>query len=205
MNSEEKCIKTLIERAIRMEIEALEELKRMFKTYAEAKYWIIIGKNYGNQHFDEYICKVEEGVLKSIKKFEGSTREAFCLYVNTCITNIAKNYFRDFIKYKYKFISLNKIYDDANVSNYCLRNGNIEDLVVSKITKDEILFEHMLPELPDAERAAVLRKMREIETVGEYAKRVSCAENTIRAHESKAIKKMKQKAVDKKLKELYHL
>lgn len=73
------------------------------------------------------------------------------------------------------------------------------------MAKNEILFDHMLPELSAAERDAILRRIRDIETVEEYAKRVECTENTIRARESKAIKKMKEKAAYKRLKELYHL
>lgn len=205
MSCEKKHIKTLIERAIKMEIEALKELYHMFYEYSKAKYQIIIGDIYGNHYFEDYISKVIDEVLKSIKKFRGSGRKAFCLYVNTCITNIAINFCRDHIKYKYKFISLDEMLDDITVSNYYLKNGNIEDLVVSKIAKYEILFTHILPELTNSERAAILRKIKDVETVEEYAQKVSCVESTIRSHESKALKKMKEKAATMKLKELYHL
>jgi hypothetical protein len=205
MNCEKNGIKALIEKAIRMEIQALKELNNMFYDYALGTYRITIGNTYGNQYFDDYIGKVTDGVLKSIKNFRGSSREAFCVYVNKCITNIAKKFRRDHINHRYKFISLNHTFGVVNVSTHFLRNGNAEDFVVYKMIKNEIIFEHMLPALSAAEKDAILRKMDDVETVQEYAKRVACSENTIRARESKAMKKMKEKAVAKGLKDLYHL
>jgi DNA-directed RNA polymerase specialized sigma24 family protein len=205
MNHEEKEITVLIEGVNRMEIGALLELKHMFQNYAIGKYWERIGRFHGNKYLDDYISKVEEEVLKSIKSFIGIGRAAFCGYINGCIINAGKNFCRDYIKSEYKFLSLKEKFGVISVSSHFLKNGNAEDFVVSKITKYEILFEHILPELTNAQRGAVLRKMDDIETVKEYAKKVACTENTIRAHESKAIKKMKEKAADKKLKELYHL
>lgn len=205
MNNGEQEIKVLVEGVNRMEIGALMELKNMFQNYAIGKYWQRIGKIHGNKYLDDYISEVETEVLNSIKSFTGIGRKVFCGYINECIINIGKNFCRDYIKSKYKLLSLNEEYRVLGVSSHFLRDGNVEDSVISKITKYEILFKHSLPELTNAERGAILRRISDVETVEEYAKRVNCTESTIRAHESKAIKKMQQKAASKGLKELYHL
>jgi RNA polymerase sigma factor (sigma-70 family) len=177
----------------------------MFLGYAIAEYWKVIGRKYGNQHIDDYIDKIEDGVLKSIKNFEGSEREVFCAYVNECIRNFAKKFLRDNIKPKYKIISLDERFGVVGVCSYFLCNRNTEELVVRKMTTEALIFEHMILGLSAAEKDAILRRMKDVETVEEYAERVACEENTIRARESKAIKKMREKAKAKGLKDLYHL
>lgn len=205
MDCKEKDIKNLIERVKRKEIGALIELRNMFEKFTMKKYKDIIEETYGNQYFDEYISKVEECVLKAIDSFEGSDRDNFCSYINKCITNLTQRFLRDYIKYKYKVLSFNDNLGIIVISSHLLQDENVEEIVVNEIVRKDILYKYILSGLSTAERGAILRRIEGVETIEEYAKRINCAVNTIRARESKAIKKMRQRAAAKNLKELYHL
>ncbi|MDW8802142.1 sigma-70 family RNA polymerase sigma factor [Clostridium sp. A1-XYC3] len=184
-----------------MKEEALLELNNMFMGYAINEYFQSIGKFHGNKYLDDYLVLIQEKVLNAAKTFPGTNRRVFCSYINKCIKNTCKTFCRDYIKSKYICVSLNEALGISGACNYLWDNGDVANYVVNRTIKNQI-YEEIFSVLTKSEKKAIIRRIKDIESIEEYADKNNCTANTVRSHESRALKKMIKYVRDKKLNEM---
>ncbi|WP_411680213.1 hypothetical protein [Clostridium thailandense] len=128
------------------ESDCIIELNNIFKDYAKSIYTSYIGKTYGNQYEFDYISEVNAKLINGIYTFDGRTDKEFYAYMNAIIRNCALKLLKSYIQPFYRVASLNEFSENISVST------SIEEYVISKISNEELIYDHLFTDLSKEEK-----------------------------------------------------
>ncbi|MBV7275709.1 sigma-70 family RNA polymerase sigma factor [Clostridium sp. PL3] len=179
------------------ESDCIIELNNIFKDYAKSIYTSYIGKTYGNQYEFDYISEVNTKLINGTYTFDGKTDKEFYAYMNAIIRNCASKLLKSYIQPFYRVASLNEFSENISVST------SIEEYVISKISNEELIYDHLFTDLSKEEKNTVTCNLKEEESIYEYAERKEYKTVTVRSYMSKAVSKMRKYAKAHHLSEKY--